>query len=61
MYELMAGLMLVPLELTWVVFDGEPVVPTRSNGIAAQLVGGIFGLVVIVLAMILLTRPRRPK
>ena len=39
---------------------GAPVYPQQGNGIAAYLVGGFFGLGILILAMILLSlKPKR--
>lgn len=50
-------LTLVPLDVT---ASPAPVYPSRSSGMAASLIGGFFGLALVVLAAILLgTKPRR--
>ena len=59
MVSLLLGIaMAVPLELGLPTLAGEPVFPSQGNGFAAQLVGGIFGLVLIIGVMILLNRKR---
>ena len=50
---------LFPLDVTT---SPAPVYPTRSNGMAASLIGGFFGLGIIVLAAILLgLKPKRAR
>jgi hypothetical protein len=52
-------LTLIPFDVTG---SPAPVYPSRSNGLAASLVGGFFGLGIIVLAAILLSlKPRRAR
>lgn len=60
MIELLTGLLaLIPLEVT---SPPVPVAPTRSHGFAAAILGGFFGLGIIVLAAILLSlKPRRAQ
>lgn len=62
MIELLIGLItLIPLDVTP---SPSPVrvYPQQSGGVAAYLVGGFFGLGIIVLATILLgTKPRRAR
>lgn len=51
------GVGVVPLDL---LLDAAPVYPSRSHGFAAYIVGGFFGMGVLILAMILLSmRPKR--
>jgi hypothetical protein len=52
-------IMLIPLDVT---ASPVPVYPSRSSGMAASLIGGFFGLGLVVLAAILLgTKPRRAR
>ena len=59
----LAWITLLPLDATPALPTGpqQPVSPTRSgNGFAAGILGGFFGLGLLVLAMILITlRPKR--
>lgn len=67
MIELLVGVLtlippdLIPLDVP-VSPQPVPTVPTRSGGFAAAIVGGFFGLGIIVLAAILLSlKPRRAQ
>jgi hypothetical protein len=52
-------LTLIPLDAT---ASPVPVYPPQSSGMAASLIGGFFGLGIVVLAAILLgTKPRRAR
>jgi len=50
---------LIPLDVTT---SPAPVYPSRGNGMAASLIGGFFGLGIIVLAAILMgLKPKRAR